>query len=192
MRWRHALENHRNRFWLASRNRRGWQDPDPRPLASALATSFHRRRRLEACCPAVRAGARHSQRSFLESREAAMSSYLVAVYLLIEAHENPRAEVAGVLQGVLTDGIRKYAGGCRFGFDPLGDCRRRHRVLDRAGHAAIRSCTRRDGISPLAWEDVLMSVASQRRCSSAWKMRFSKPAVTSVSSNDRSKRVPSV
>jgi hypothetical protein len=31
-----------------------------------------------------------------------MSSYLVAVYPLIDAHENPRAEVAGVLQGVLT------------------------------------------------------------------------------------------
>ncbi|AEI04540.1 hypothetical protein OCA5_pHCG300950 (plasmid) [Afipia carboxidovorans OM5] len=39
-----------------------------------------------------------------------MTTYLVAVRLLIEANTDPEGEVADVLHGILTENMRKYAG----------------------------------------------------------------------------------
>ena len=39
-----------------------------------------------------------------------MTTYLVAVHLLVEANGSPEAEVADALHGILTQDMRKYAG----------------------------------------------------------------------------------
>ncbi len=39
-----------------------------------------------------------------------MTTYLVAVHLLIEANGSPEADVADALHGILTGDMRKYAG----------------------------------------------------------------------------------
>ena len=39
-----------------------------------------------------------------------MTTYLVAVHLLIEANNSLHAEVADALHGILTEDMRKYAG----------------------------------------------------------------------------------
>ncbi|MGX9394063.1 hypothetical protein ACWX0K_24255 (plasmid) [Nitrobacteraceae bacterium UC4446_H13] len=39
-----------------------------------------------------------------------MTTYLVAVRLLIETNTDPEGEVADVLHGILTENMRKYAG----------------------------------------------------------------------------------
>lgn len=39
-----------------------------------------------------------------------MTTYLVAVYLIIEADNNYRAEIADALHDILTGNMRKYAG----------------------------------------------------------------------------------
>ena len=91
-----------------------------------------------------------------------MNPHLITVYLLIEANEHLQGQVAEALQGVLTDEMRTSAGR-RFGLDRLGDRRRRHRVIDRAGPAPRRLCARQDSVSPLAMEGILMSITPQHR-----------------------------
>ena len=39
-----------------------------------------------------------------------MTTYLVAVHLLVEARHHPQAEVADALHGILTEDMRKYVG----------------------------------------------------------------------------------